>query len=173
MECIKQCENIIKMRKTTEDIIIEEVSKHKFKAKPFSREKVGNKVNSLKVLNDIKMQESSDQTVAKIDELPEILTENNLNTEKENHVKSTRRNKITNLHIARSISKNRKSNEKLFKDPAANQNDSGKENHVFKAKPMPDFKLKEVKRSTNNLTIPNPPKLSNFQKSVLRNSSKE
>lgn len=89
----------------------------------------------------------------------------------EKTITSTSLNTIINLHEARSNSKKIKSYENSVNESKENIN---KKNHVFKAKPMPDFKLQEVKRSNNNLTIPNPPKLSNFQKSVLRrNNSKE
>lgn len=43
-------------------------------------------------------------------------------------------------------------------------NKQKQDNYVFKARPMPDYPSLELKLSTSNLTIPNPPKLTSFRK---------
>ena len=69
------------------------------------------------------------------------------------------RSKHSALTSTRTLSKDRFSSKE-------NVNDISEEKFIFKAKPMPEFTLKELKRSSSNLTIPNPPRITPFKKST-------
>ena len=144
------------------------MSKHKFKAKPFNKEKFLNKIFPSKEVNDFKMEDSNSpikiNTLEETDESRGIFKENKDYLAKENFMSMSIGNALTKLHKARSISKDRKSNENFIKKSKNSKNNS-KENHVFKAKPMPNFTLKELKKISINLTCKNPLKSTDISKS--------
>lgn len=156
------------------------MSKFKFKAKPFKKELFQTKsLNEEKESVVVKMElEENVEMIEPIVEIRESL-------EAENPISKTLnpdivlkpaslqrgRNPISNLKLNRSKSIERTSSTKENLAPLNFLQEKSKEEKdekfVFKARPMPEFGLKEVKRSTNNLTIPNPPKLSTTVKKSL------
>jgi len=76
------------------------------------------------------------------------------------------RSKHSALTSTRTLSKDRFSSKENTNFSKENVNDISEEKFIFKAKPMPEFTLKELKRSSSNLTIPNPPRITPFKKST-------
>jgi hypothetical protein len=115
------------------------MAKHKFKATPFNKIKYSNK------LTDISMEESNNPNRNNVETYPnsEFLMENKDNIANQKQVSNGKINLI-NIHKTKSLSKNRNPNQIFPKK----RKDDLKENRVFKAKPMPNFRLKEVKISS-------------------------
>lgn len=115
------------------------MAKHKFKATPFNKVKYSNK------LTDISMEESNNPNRNDVETYPnsEFLTENKDNIANQKEVSNGNINLI-NIHKTKSLSKNRNPNQIFPKK----RKDNLKENRVFKARPMPNFRLKEVKISS-------------------------
>jgi hypothetical protein len=159
-----------KTLKTSEELILEQMSKFKFKAKPWKKEVSKTTQSEEKEVQDVKMIDTStsdnNKTIQESNESQEMPVEFPLGN-KELLSKSLfiRQEKKADPKTSRSFSRdqtdsptNHKENSRsLLKDFFSK---SREEKYVFKARPMPEFNVKEVKRSTSNLTIPNPPKLS-------------
>jgi hypothetical protein len=152
--------------KTSEELILEEMSKFKFKAKPCNKDLFQNKVssNSVNETEDVKMCDANGikevVPIAEIDESANDNQEINLKP-----VIPRERKTLPNLNSSRPVSKDRFSCKENMLQKEKSSSDQ-EEKFVFKARPMPEFTLKEVKRSTCNLTIPNPPKLTTTKKSL-------
>jgi hypothetical protein len=143
------------------------MSKYKFKAKAYNKQMFENKVLSpVKEKRGVKLiEENGLMKISPI--LEELIESSPINFDKSKNLTSAfsrTRMSFPTFYSARRISKEKNN----YKGDLKKRNSSiGRENEekfIFKARAIPDYRVKEVKLSTKYLTIPNPPKLSCLKK---------
>jgi|APDOM4702015159_1054818.scaffolds.fasta_scaffold27849_2 hypothetical protein len=157
-----------KRLKSSEDLIIEEMARYKFRAKAYNRQMFQNKVLSpVKEKRGVKViEENGLMKISPI--LEELIESSPINFEKSKNLTNviTRtRMSFPTFYSARRISKEKNNNNWDLKKRNSSICKENEEKYVFKARAIPDYTVKEVKLSTKYLTIPNPPKLSCLKKS--------
>ena len=162
-----------KILKSTEDLIIEEMSKYKFKAKALNKHMFNIDATNRNIEKNIVtiIEEKGKTLISPI--LEELIETSPILNEKSLYLKSALsrgRMTITSLYSDKKISKEKniiKRESKKRNNSFSNENE---EKYVFKAREIPEFRVKPVKLSTKYLTIPNPPKLSCLKKEKKDNT---
>lgn len=156
-----------KLLKSTEELIIEEMAKYKFKAKTLNKQMFNidaiSPIKEKKVVNIIEDKEK--RMISPI--LEELIETSPILNEKSNYLKSSLsrgRMTITSLYSDKRISKEKNIIKKESKKRNNSFSSENEEKYVFRAREIPEFRVKQIKLSTKYLTIPNPPKLSCLKK---------
>jgi hypothetical protein len=162
-----RCKTKKRCLKSSEELLIEEMSKYKFKAKGYDKQMFQNKVLSpVNADKGVKLfEENGLMKISPI--LEEQIESSPINLEKSKNITrafSRTRMSFPTFYSARRISKEKTYNSRDVKKRNSSIWKESEEKYVFKARAIPDYTVKEVKLSTKYLTIPNPPKLSCLKK---------
>ena len=153
--------------KSTEENNLKELKKYNLKPTIYKKENFQSNINNLskEKINENNIEQINFCKVKPILEQDEMLDNIILDIYQSKQLykySSISNVKNDKLSVARTYFK--ESKVKKINSSYKFHNKQKQDNYVFKARPMPEYPSLELKLSTTNLTIPNPPKLTSFRK---------